>query len=450
MKKIVWILIGLTALMTACEEHTEVTPSSDASVTTFALKNDSFPNLNKTSFVVEALSDTGRIYPIDSLSYGIRLDSLVPSISFGHTPSAAYLVMPDTIVTLTGSDTLDFSVSPIYLRVVAADEKTVQVYRVEVYVHNVDPDLYVWECMTDGICMPEAAEQKAINLRGEWLFYMNNGSCIRGYHSADTRTWSEQPVSGLPWNVAISNMVNTNDTLCCAQGTTLYTSSDGFSWHSTDLSGQGYTILSTVASLNDMTWVLVEEDGTETYNLMAVVHGQIISPDGVEWSNVSTDFPVSQSAVVSYQTQTGQEHVLVAGGYSQTGVMVDGWWNIECQQVYTGNKQTCHYRLTNYTREYASMPASANMAIVWYNEQLIRCGGMNSNLETDDNMRSSVDQGISWQDMDSTHCQRPASYEPRFSQSMLTDGEYIYLIGGKNTKKAYTDVYRARLNSILW
>ena len=154
MRKFFYILIAMMMVfMTACNQSsTTSSTSSVAQLSAFSFaKNNSMPGLAQAVFTVEERLDTGLVWNKDSMLYGTRLDSVVPRFVFAATPGAAYLTMPDTVCSLTGYDTLNFSKGPIYLTIQSSDRTTTKVYEIRPTVHQVDPDLYSWEQLTTGI-----------------------------------------------------------------------------------------------------------------------------------------------------------------------------------------------------------------------------------------------------------------------------------------------------------
>ena len=129
-KNLIYMLLLLPIVLVSClddKNETEVKEYNEALVTAMTFsKNDSFPGLAEAKFTIITSTDTGRIYNPDSLRFGTRIDSVIPSLSFNHTP--AYTVFytgadstADTII-YTGADTINFSVQPVQLFVMASDK----------------------------------------------------------------------------------------------------------------------------------------------------------------------------------------------------------------------------------------------------------------------------------------------------------------------------------------
>ena len=184
MQKFTYIFAFISMLLlVACENQSEeVNLSSETRVSAFTFYTDTAnPGLTEAVFKIEHKSwpDTGRIYSVDSLRYGTCLDSVVPHVTYMITPSTALFVTPDTVMISTGSDTLNFSRPPLNLMVQAADTLYKRCYRIDIDVHQADPDLYVWKQMTPQLFAPAAAPEhcymKAIYSDGLIHLLVNNG-----------------------------------------------------------------------------------------------------------------------------------------------------------------------------------------------------------------------------------------------------------------------------------
>ena len=154
MRKFLYIIIIFWAVLcTGCEKSTSTsTTSSVAQLSAFSFaKNDSMPGLAKAVFTVEDRVDTGLVWNKDSMLFGTSLEEVVPRFTFKATPGAAFLTLPDTTCVITGYDTLDFTNGPIYLTIRSSDRSTTKTYEIKPLVHQVDPYLYTWTRLNDGI-----------------------------------------------------------------------------------------------------------------------------------------------------------------------------------------------------------------------------------------------------------------------------------------------------------
>ena len=225
MKRILFIfaVLGLV-LLTGCESSTSTTTTSNvAELTAFSFaKNDSFPGLAKAVFSIEARLDTGLVWNKDSILYGTRLDSVVPKFTFAATPSAAFLTMPDTTVTLTGYDTLDFSKSPIYLTIRSSDKTTTKTYEIRPTVHQVDPDLYEWTQLTSSIYPADDSEQRVLEWDDAFVMLVSNGFELHAFLSDNGEDWTDLGApTGLPAGTKVRQIISDGAALYYGQGNTI-------------------------------------------------------------------------------------------------------------------------------------------------------------------------------------------------------------------------------------
>ena len=166
MRKILSILMVFAVVMASCNKNTDPSQeemSSETRVYNFTFQTDTAnPGLTEAIYKVEHIGDSsGVIYNVDSLRFGTRLDSVVPVITYIANPGVVNYILPDTTIVATGTDTMDLSRGPIIMRITATDMKTERWYDINLTVHQVDPDLYVWKRLTEHIFTPQYCETKA-------------------------------------------------------------------------------------------------------------------------------------------------------------------------------------------------------------------------------------------------------------------------------------------------
>ena len=62
----------------------------------------------------------------------------------------------------------------------------------------------------------------------------------------------------------------------------------------------------------------------------------------------------------------------------------------------------------------------------------------------------SNDEGLTWTAADSVKNSLPDVYNARQKQSVLVRDNAIYVFGGEQQDRTFSDVYRGKLNSIDW
>ena len=442
-------LAFLFLLPTACKRSASSTLSydpTDATVSAFAFANiDSMPGLKAAKFIVENLSDTGRIGMADgdSILFGTSLKKVIPTLRYNGLPSAAICYLGDTSVVLTGYDTLDFTLTPILLRVFAADRKNEKWYRVEPRIHKVDPDVYTWNCLNEAILPPESAEQHAFYDGRQFMFYTNNGQQTMLAVSDDGADWQAQTVSGLPAQCHVKQICCDSiqhryyylDAACC------YSSADGITWSSAAYTNSDVRCLAGVMVFCRQLWAVVYQPSLDTYSL--ATYNEEFSSFDLHRTFTETDFPVSDFSVVQFTDAHSRSYALVAGGYLQNGDMTGHSWAFE--------ETTDGCRVVRLHDNNKSVDSFAGRAIAWYGKRLIAFGGMNADNEWQVTPLVSDNEGVSWEEYtDTLHPVLPADYAERRRISVITKDNDLYLIGGQSVADFHTDVYKGRLASIDW
>lgn len=445
MKKLIIYLFPVLAIgMCACSSgsgQSVATVSSDATVAslTFAA-NDSFPGLSKAVFLIEDRIDTGMIYNVDSLLFGTRVDSVIPTFRFHYTPGAAVVYTFSDTIPLTGLDTVDFSVNPTLLHVIASDYVSDKWYKIYVNVHQVDPELYVWERVADNVYPVTGTEQKAVWQKGAIRLFVNDGVCNRLYESPDGRSWTQTEVTGLPVNCQVRNIIEADDKLYYGDGAMLYMTSEAAEWTGVDFSESAIRFVNMLYFFNDSVWAMVQTE-EDAYRLAS-------SFDGTKWAVhevLPADFPVSDYAALAFRSASNRRRAMIVGGFSAAGDALNTRWNVEVAPE--GG-----YNWSNFSIEQPHFKSFTGASVIWYNQQFFMFGGADADNQVDKYaMLESVDEGMHWFVPDSAHNLLPADYRLRSKQSVLVDTDNnIYIIGGQSRTEVFADVYRGRLNSIDW
>ena len=442
MRKYLYIFIAfLTLTCISCNKSNSGTePSSVARLTAFSFaKNDSMPGLAKAVFTVEERIDTGLVWNKDSILYGTSLTRVVPKFTFAATPGAAIMRLGDTTVTLTGFDTLDFTRTPIYLTIRSADRSTLKTYEIRATVHAADPDLYVWQQLTDHIYDPDDSEQRVVEIGDSFVLIKSNGWWRNTYTSTDGITWKDlgEP-TGLPAGTKVRQIISDGTTLYYGQDEKIYTSTDGVTWEaqSTD-----YPVVTMLMYWNQLVWALIENEG---YQLAVFNDGQLdttaLRPTG--------NFPVSDFATVTFQSASLRERAMIIGGFADNGQSLNTRWNLE----YTTHPlPDGEYRLQEFSIGRPAFTTLTGISVIRYANQLLLFGGVDENMQYfGRDILISTDEGLNWTAADSTKNHLPDVYQARQKQTAIVRDNNIYLFGGQDSEHTYSDVYKGRLNSIDW
>lgn len=437
-------LAGLMALASCNNSSTTVTTYDEALVTSFSFAaNDSFPGLAAAKFTIVTTSDTGHIYCTDSLLYGTPIDSVIPRITFNHTPSYSVIYTPTDTVVYSGKDTIDFNSRPIYLYVMASDQKTPKWYDIDFAVHQVDPDYYDWQCINPAVFSMDGAESRAFYSGSTFYLFVNDGIRPQLYTSADAITWSApQAIAGLPTDVAVRQMIHEDGTFYYADAQGLYTSDDGLTFVFTDYSAQPFTLVSMLYTFNDSIWAVASRKADDQLVCVNMVAGGTLAETGIQLPDY---FPVSDFGTLTFESVSGRARAMVVGGYDRQGVPRNIRWNIE----YTPNRG---YAVGDFSVEQPAYEALTGISLIWYDHAIHMFGGSNSKAEVNTATQLvSTDEGLHWAVPDTAHNRLPEAYLPRHKASVITTADhYIYIIGGQSRTATFADVWRGRLNRTLF
>lgn len=443
MRKFLYIFIGLALVFfTSCEgSGTSTTPSSVAKLNAFSFaKVDSMPGLAAAVFTVEERLDTGLVWNKDSILYGTRIDSVVPRFVFAATPGAAWLTFPDTLVRLTGYDTLDFTKRPVYLSIRSQDNSTVKTYEIRASVHQVDPDLYTWEQLTPAIYAADDSEQKVVLLNNEFVMIVSNGFELSAHRSADGVTWTHiDAVNGLPAGTRVRQIISDGTTLYYGHGNNIYTSTDIQNWTAHAVPEEVVTML---VYWNGQVWLLT---GPEDQYELAFYSDGSVTKSGLQPAG---EFPVSDFAAVTFLSASDRRRAMIIGGFAENGHALNTRWNLEYSPHIHENGG---YRMEDFSIGRPAFKSLTGISVIDYDEQLLLFGGVDDQMTyLGRDILFSEDEGLTWKKADSTKNRLPDAYQARQKQNAVVRDNNIYLFGGQDGAKTYSDVYKGRLNSIDW
>ena len=450
MRYFIPILVLLSVIFIGCDREEETTEkSSEARVNTFSFYEDTInPGLTKAIYKIEHSSDTGRIYSTDSLRYGTQLDSVVPLVTYKATPGAAIFILPDTTIESTGLDTMDFTKRPIYLHVTSSDMEHEQWYRIDISVHQADPELYVWEKLTDQIFAPQSCETKAFFHNDQLLVLVNNGLATQLYKSSDGAVWSliRSTIPTLPTPCHVRDILLHNDTLYYIDQNSLFTSSDGMTWECKSNTSSQYELVNMLVSFDNKPWCLLQDTNDNLLLATITTSGvAYIEPvAGLTGGILPSNFPISDFASLPFSSSSERPRAMIVGGRSINGEAVNTRWNLE----YAANDG---YRMKDFSIAQPNFSSLTGISIVQYNDQLYMFGGIDNDLTMRTDMLYSNDEGMNWYIPDSAHNQLPRDYCTRQNQTVVVDNnDHMYIIGGQSKTESLSDVYRGYLNSVKW
>jgi hypothetical protein len=430
-------------------DEEEVELSTDPSFVSLVFdENDSIPGLEDAVFTLEYDSV---IVNLDSLPFQTRIDSVFPSFTF-RSSAGKYLIMKDSLgtgldtVPLIGNDTIDFNK---VLRVVnfAADGKTQQSYQIKVNVHQVEPELYVWNRKVNQIFTHDSNVQKAIFFSNKFLFYAGADTNNYLYSSSNAVNWVSETLVGLPVNCNFRNITAFNNKLYLVHDDgNVYSSADGYTWTSLNPGVAGYAIINLLFELDNNLWSLFKNQLTQKYYFGT-------STDGAAWvinEMIPEDFPVVGFASLSIKSRTNKTKAVVIGGYDSQSDLLSSVWSVQ-KNIFN------EYKWVDFTNgNNASLKPNAGGSVINYDNKLVLFGGLvNDSNVVESVYMESIDEGLTWRRTDSINnviedLSIPLSYQPRTYSSVIHDetSHYIYLFGGKTDDRIFSDVWVGKLNRL--
>ena len=463
MRRYSYIFVFLLLSLVGCMSNTDtIVTSSETRVQTFTFYEDTTNRgLTEMTYIIEHLSDTGRIYCKDSLPFGTRLDSVVPYVTYKATPALAKYCFPDTVIISTGADTLDFTKHPdsIFLYVLSSDMTQERWYHLDIYAHQSDPYLYVWEQLTDQIFKPQNCKMKVFYGNEKLHLYVNNGFQTQLYQSSDGSLWSlvSNAPLGLPSSCSVRDILQHGTSLYYVEGDQLYMSDDMVQWTATDFSDKEYGLVNMLMAFHDKPWCILQDKDSVSKNLfLGIVQEGDIHPVtsiyGLNNGILPSNFPISDFASLSIKSSSERPRAMVVGGRSLDGTPVNTRWNFEYETpTNSENMPSAGYRVVDFSIEQPTFHSLTGMSIIQYNDHLIMFGGVDNDMEYRSDILYSDDEGMHWYVPDTAQNRLPETYQSRQQQTVVVDSEdNIYIIGGQTNTQTFSDVYRGYLNSMKW
>ena len=450
MRQHIFILLVFLFSLVACEKPETSETSSENRVNTFTFYEDTLnPGLTLATYKIEhrAYPDTGLIYSKDSLRFGTRLDSVVPYITYKATPGSATFYLPNDTIASTGADTLDFTQKPIYLHVLASDMDSSRWYRIDINVHQINPDLYIWKKVTDNIFTQNSYKTKAFFINDQFVLFINNGLSTQIFVSSNGENWSTTPIQpvGLPNHCYVKDIVQQEDTLFYIDNYQIFRSTDLTTWTATNYTNAQFKPINMLLTYNKKVWCLIQDSTSQKLALATIQNDSIVpctNIDGLQDGYLPSKFPTSDFAASTIASSSERPRAMIVGGRNMDGEPVNSRWNLE----YITNEDS--YRIKDFSISQPSFHTLTGASIVQYNGQLMMFGGIDNDLDWNSDILYSDDEGMHWYVPDTASNQLPKEYQSRQNQSVIVEQNSIYIIGGQSNTTSFSDVYCGRLNSL--
>lgn len=468
LKQVITLLFAVLfvhVVFTSCtnsDDQVHTSSSADAQIYSFklsalpvtAIDTINYKVLAKTKFSIDQRDNV--IYNYDSLPYQTRIGTFHVAAAFASSsPSRLQLRGYDgTTTEWNGADSVVFAggetepeVQIMALKastehplptliVTAANGRTQKEYRIEIRVHQVDPDLIVWKNMTETFNQPASItkEQKTLLANNRfYTFTFDINNKLNLYIAEKGSAYDPTPqVSDLPSNTLLESIIFFKGNFYAMDADNKgYSSQDGVLWN--PQSSNVHSILGILPAdteEDDVLLVLAKNDGgkcclaTTTDLLNLNLH-----------SELGGDFPISGfSSTTSYNRIDQSRNILsMTGGVTIGGEETSRTWSVQI----AGDKSVRYIsNQSNYI-----FPAKKGIVSFMYDNYLFAL--------TDNKLYKSISFGSLWKAAPEKESLSAAM--PKVSgQSVLVDEDnYIWVFGGMTDSNSTTnEVWRGRLNRL--
>jgi len=453
-------LIFILASCSDSSDYTQDSASSDAQIYGFKLTGKpitsidtvNYPVMAKTKFAINQFSML--IYNPDSLPYKTNLRRFATTIAFNESgvSKVQLLYDNDSVATWEStSDSIDYSLHPQF-KITAADGYTTKTYTLDIRIHQVDPDLMIWENVTSQLKQPASiVTQKTLlrrDITGEgssavtkevfYTFSVDNDNKLY-LHKADKGSAyaPKEAMTGLPQYdlFDLQSITLYNDKFYAIDTDRKgYSSSDGVAWEE---KGSGiYNIIGVIPAdkaENDSLLVITENAGE--YSFAKTNDMETLNTVRVFNTSEKDKFPVSGfSSVTNFDRDNLNKNLLIlTGGVNGAGSNQKLTWLV---QVSNNNV----LRLTT-NQDHSVFSASKGIVNFMYDDHLYAL--------TLNKLYKSISFGYKWALVPES--ETLDSGVPKASaQSVIVDSSnYIWIFGGKpDSGTPKNEVWRGRLNRL--
>lgn len=457
--------VFLIFILVSCndnDDYVQGAASKDAQIYGFRLSakavnnadSVNYPILAKTKFAIDQFRDL--IYNPDSLPYQTTLTKFLASIDFGVAGvSKVELIYPkDSVVEWAStSDSIDFSI-PLYpkIRTYAPNPNDQKIYTIDIRVHKVNPDLLVWNDVSDLLNQPTSLMRQktllkeTIVIEGEesvkkdffYTFSINSFNQLYLYKAERGEAYdSGEPMTGLPApaDVKLDNITLFNGKFYLVDiNKKGYSSEDGVAW-----TEEGTGIHSIVGVLpegkaeKDSLLVITQNGGEYSFSKTADLNElkTVRAFNNLE----AKDFPVSGfSAITNFDRTNLNKNLLILTG----GENIDGKSGRLTWLIQTSNNNDL--RLTS-NQEHSVFPVVSGMVNFMYDDYLYALVA--------NKLYKSASFGYKWINVPDS--EKLDSNIPKASnQSVIVDSDnYIWIFGGiPESGDPINKVWRGRLNKL--
>jgi hypothetical protein len=449
---------------------TEDTSASTA-VTSFKLQANSkiMENLDSVFFSIDLVK--GVIYNADSLPCGTDVRKLLVTVGSPSSASMVEIIMPrlsdgqDTVVNIIDnpSDSINFSMGNVYLRVLAENNTDERIYSLKVNVHKIDADSLQWSningCKLPTTLSKPTKHHVAQFTDGSVVALAQNAAGNVTFSTTDDPYYNEWTTTDytdlLPTGADINSLTASKENylyMLTNSGALIQSTDRGETWQTVDT---GWTNIY----------------GAYTDQIMGVKNGEWYSyPAGLSGA-IDAEMPVSgTSQMFTYTSEWAlAPQAMIVGGELANGSLTGAAWAFDGTQWM---KLTGYSRVLPPARGYTVFPYFtfridettfvASELSAW-----VAFGGQLADGTLQDDLYTSLDNGVNWK-TGSDNLQLPTAITPRYNaQAILAthtyyanasravapitqwDTPYIYLFGGHaKNGSLYNQYWRGVINRL--
>lgn len=365
-------------------------------------------------FIINQL--TGEIYNSDSLFFATRVSKVVVNMNVEGVASI-YNDATGTYDYFAAGDSIDFT-SPRKFRITSTDGSYSKDYTISVNVHQVEPELMVWNKVASAVSLNP---KKAIK-SGEVVYVF--GTLADGTPKFTTcsvgsiMSWSGfQEVNGLPKTVDFTTVHLFNGVWYVLAAGDLYASENAADWSPVS-QGNDYVAIIGASDDNGYMWLASDENIYRT-------------PDGVTVEATGTlpeDFPLYGISTLSYALSHNKNIIRY---------MLVGYTDKECAnapKVWSKLSTENDWVIYDNADNPYPCPALAGLAVVRYDNSLYAFGGKgkvgDNEVEAFNSFYISRDNGVAWKAPDGFYQRMPEVLKGKnFSFVTFVDSDnYIWII----------------------
>ncbi|MDH8702643.1 hypothetical protein M2138_002011 [Dysgonomonadaceae bacterium PH5-43] len=424
-KTILYIFICSFVLvnMTSClgDDDDENFISKDSHLIYMSFSSREITALNSTSFSIDNVRNI--IYNQDSLPYltDIENKSVLLTYTTGSNSSNFEVTIDNEATFFKSGDSIAIDqINHINIYAINGDKKT---YAFNLNIHKVDPDSIQYKLIDEDVDILAWGTNKTISTEDSYLTYIkkDNDLIYLFEWNNDFSEYTQQTLTGLPFNTIISNIQLANNGVFYSNTTdgALCSSTDGVNW---SVMNFDYPVKAVLGSIDGFLCLIFEQG--EYLSLGAYSENNISYGD-----KLPENFPTENFSIVNKNNS-----LYIYGGLTSVWATDNGkhWVSLDNpNQNYPDIKNGNAFTYDNKT---------------YYIGGILPDGTYNSTIYT------SLNGGLVW-DTEGSNTKAPESFVLREGASVVTDNKYFYIIGGNNTLEnpsRLTDIWQSGVNSKLF